>query len=363
MKKREFVRNLALSTAGITLMSALPGCSSSRQQGGLPLNWAWLTAREESDDEWNTIFTRLKKAKISGLHLRAPADIYRRIIPQAEKHGIDIHAWIITLNRAWDEEARKHPDWYTVSRNGDSCLDMRPYVDHYQWVCPSKEEVCQYVENEVLSLMQIKGLRGVHLDYIRYVDVILPVGLWKKYNLVQDREYPEFDFCYCDTCRKKFLAESGIDIRSLEDPTQSKEWRRYRWDSVTRFVNRLAERVRSDHPRKMLTAAVFPYPEISRMICRQDWAEWNLDAFFPMIYHSFYNEEIPWIGSAVARGVEDLKGRAPLYAGLFVPALPPDRLSEAVNVSMDNGAAGICWFNYESLSEEHHRVLREIAVR
>jgi uncharacterized lipoprotein YddW (UPF0748 family) len=363
VKKREFVKNLTLSTAGMALIATLPACTSSRKQGRLPRNWAWLTARDQSDDDWNTIFSRLKEANISGLHLRAPADTYRRIMPLARKHGIDIHAWIITLNRAWDDEARKHPEWYTVSRNGDSCLDVRPYVDHYQWVCPSREDVYRYVENEVLSLLEIKGLRGVHLDYIRYVDVILPVGLWKKYNLVQDREYPEFDFCYCDTCREKFLAESGIDIRTLEDPTLSEEWRRYRWDSVTRFVNRLAERVHGDYPRKMLTAAVFPYPEISRMICRQDWAQWNLDAFFPMIYHSFYNEEIPWIGSSVARGVEDLQGRAPLFAGLFVPALPPGKLSEAVTVSMENGAAGICWFNYESLSEEHHRVLREIAGR
>ena len=357
MKKREFIRNAALATAGIATMASIPGYSSITGRGKLPGKWAWIDEGNRSDKEWNEIFATLKKADIKGLHLRAGEEAYRRIIPLAGKCGIEIHAWIITLNRAWDKEARKHPEWYTISRKGDSCYDVHPYVDYYQWVCPSKEEVYVHVEKEVMSLMSVRGLRGVHLDYIRYSDVILPVGLWEKYNLVQDREYPEFDFCYCDTCREKFLEDSGIDIRTLEDPTASDEWRRYRWDSVTRFVNRLADRVHADSPGKMLTAAVFPYPELARMICRQDWAQWNLDAFFPMIYHTFYNEDIPWIGDAVARGVADLKGRAPLYAGLFVPSLPPEKIREAVDISLKNGAAGICWFQYASLTEEHYRVI------
>jgi uncharacterized lipoprotein YddW (UPF0748 family) len=359
MKKRDFIRTLTATAAGVTLYSALPGCSFLSQKSGLPSNWAWMTAGKQTDGEWKSVFKKLKEAGIKGMLLRATGEEYRRIIPIASKYGTEVHAWIITLNRAWDNEARQHPEWFTVSGKGESCFDVHPYVDYYQWVCPSKEEVYLHVEKEVMSLLEIRGLKGVHLDYIRYSDVILPVGLWKKYNLVQDKEYPEFDFCYCDTCRDRFLAETGIDIRTLTDPTASKEWREYRWNSVTRFVNRLAVRVHSDKPGKLLTAAVFPYPEISRMICRQDWAKWDLDAFFPMIYHSFYNEDTNWIGESVARGIDDLAARAPLYSGLFVPALPPDIIQEAIDVSMANGAAGICYFNFESLNEEHWKILEK----
>lgn len=361
MKKRDFIKTITASAAGVTLMTSFPGCSVFSGRDKMPGNWVWITAGKQTDAEWKDIFRKMSNAEIKGLLLRGSEEDHRRIIPIAGKFGIEVHAWIITLNRYWDDEAKRHPDWFTISGKGESCYSVHPYVDYYWWVCPSKEEVYKHVEKEVMSLLEIKGLKGVHLDYIRYSDVILPVGLWEKYNLVQDREYPEFDFCYCDTCREKFLSESGIDIRTLEDPTASSEWREYRWNSVTRFVNRLAGKVHSVKPGKLLTAAVFPYPEISRTICRQDWAKWDLDAFFPMIYQSFYKEDVAWIGTSVERGVTDLNGRAPLYSGLFVPALPPGEIKAAADISLKNGAAGVCYFNFNSLKEEHWKVLNMMA--
>ena len=358
MKKRDFIRALTATAAGVTMVTSFPGCSLLLQNDRLPAGWVWITAGNQTDPEWETVFKRLEETGIKGLLLRASEDQYRRIIPMASKHGLEVHAWIITLNRAWDSEAKKHPEWFTISGKGESCFDVHPYVDYYLWVCPSKDEVYSHVEKEVMSLLDIKGMKGVHLDYIRYSDVILPVGLWEKYGLIQDREYPEFDFCYCDTCREKFLSETGVDVRTLEDPAASTEWREYRWNSVTRFVNRLTNRVHSERPGKMLTAAVFPYPEIARAICRQDWAKWDLDAFFPMIYQSFYNEDTDWIGESVAKGIDDLEGRAPLISGLYVPALPPENIQEAMDISMANGASGICYFNYNSLNEEHWEIVK-----
>ncbi len=68
----------------------------------------------------------------------------------------------------------------------------------------------------------MNGLGSYHLDYIRYPDVILPVALWPKYNLVQDKEYPEFDFCYCDVCRDEFKNASGVDPKAIADPPSTR---------------------------------------------------------------------------------------------------------------------------------------------
>lgn len=358
MKQYQAGLRKLLLFAGAAIMAVLISCTGGKPNEGLPGKWIWMDAGDRSVKEWKTVMQNLDRADIRGIFLRGTADDYRLVIPLAGKRGIEVHAWIITLNRAWDEEAKKHPEWFTISRNGASCFDVHPYVDYYMWVCPSREDVYSHIEQEVMSLLEIEGLAGVHLDYVRYSDVILPVGLWEKYNLIQDTELPEFDFCYCDSCRARFMKETGIDIRELQDPAASTEWREYRWNSVTRLVNRLAEKVHTEKPGRMLTAAVFPYPEISRTICRQDWARWNLDAFFPMIYHSFYNESVQWIGTATAKGVADLAGKAPEFSGLFIPELTAPELTEAVEVSLSNGAAGYCLFNYESMKEEHWKVLR-----
>jgi uncharacterized lipoprotein YddW (UPF0748 family) len=256
------------------------------------------------------------------------------------------------LNRSGDREAReRHPDWFTVSRNGDSSLTRPPYVDYYQWLCPTRPAVRGYLEGVVAAVAREPGVDGVHFDYIRHSDVILPVALWPRYGLVQDREYPEFDFCYCDACREAFRRQSGTDPLDLPDPTADAAWRRFRWDGVTGLVRQIAAAGRA--AGKPVTAAVFPTPTIARRLVRQAWDEWGLDAVFPMAYHGFYNEPVPWIGEAVREGVAALPGTTPLYAGLYLPDLTPGDLGTAVGVAMAAGAAGVSVFEMDGLSDQH----------
>jgi hypothetical protein len=50
---------------------------------------------------------------------------------------------------SWDSIALQHQEWYMVSKGGKSCL-TRPYVDYYQWLCPTRKES----RNHVLSLVE-----------------------------------------------------------------------------------------------------------------------------------------------------------------------------------------------------------------
>ncbi|MCK5729909.1 MAG: hypothetical protein KAH68_02465, partial [Draconibacterium sp.] len=195
----------------------------------------------------------------------------------------------------------------------------------------------------VKSIVAKDYVDGVHLDYIRYCDVILPVSLWGKYDIEQTTELPEYDFCYCETCREKYKAKTGVDPLDLEFPDQSPSWRKFRYDRVNNVVNRLAEIVHEN--KKPITAAVFPTPEIARRIVRQDWTNWNLDGVCPMIYHGFYNEQVSWIGDAVEEGVHFLNGKFPLYAGLFLPDFKSQQeLEQGIKTAMANGAAGVSLF-------------------
>ena len=114
-----------------------------------------------------------------------------------------------------------------MSRNGDSSLEGPPYVGYYRWVCPTREPVRDYIRGLVDRVAADPRVDGVHLDYIRHCDVILPVGLWSTYDLVQDQEYAEFDFCYCDVCRPAFQELHGVDPRTPADAPGPGAWRRF----------------------------------------------------------------------------------------------------------------------------------------
>jgi len=88
-----------------------------------------------------------------------------------------------------------------------------------------------------------------------------------------DREYPQFDYCYCDQCVADFKNKTSIDIKSVEDPSQIGEWKQFRYDLITNLVNRLVTDIHNEH--KKITAAVFPGPSVAKKIVRQEWNKWN----------------------------------------------------------------------------------------
>ena len=88
-----------------------------------------------------------------------------------------------------------------------------------------------------------------------------------------------------------------------------------------------------------------------------------------MLYHSFYLEDIPWIGDGMREGVAalapgDMQGGpapgTPLNAGLYLPALDAVQLAEAVGTARDAGAAGVSLFEMGGLSDEHLAALRGV---
>jgi len=312
----------------------------------------WMGEGKNHSVEYLKIqFNKLKKAGVDGVMYQCSIDRYPDVIKTADRTGLEIHAWQVILNCRDEYVMENHKDWFTISGKGKSTLDNPPFVGYYKWLCPSNEQVQDYLIEKVSRLADIEGLRGIHLDYIRYSDVILPKGLWSKYNLVMDREYPEFDFCYCDVCISNFKDQTGIDPSKLKDPSINKEWRQYRYDSITNLVNKLADIVHQKDKR--LSAAVFPTPTIARTMVRQDWVNWNLDMVYPMVYHNFYEKDVSWIKDAVKEGINALNSKIPLISGLYIPKLDPDELVEAIDYSFENGAKGICLFGYEGMSEEN----------
>lgn len=312
----------------------------------------WTTANDKkSNDEYAREFEKYRVAGIDEILINTNTDpvLLERIVPIAKEKGLKVHAWIMTMNRPGDSIALEHPDWYAVNKEGKSCYDTRPYVGYYQWLCPTRKESRDHVLSLVEGLAKVKGIESVHLDYIRYSDIFLPISLLPKYNLKQDTELPEFDFCYCDACIAEFEDLHHKNPLESKNTSIDMEWKQFRLNKVRDIVNDAY--VIAHKYDKKLTAAVFPYPEMADHMVRQRWDKWTIDEVYPMIYHGFYNEEVDWIGFATKQGVDDVKGTGiQVNTGVYLPSFTTrDQLKQAIMMAKNNGAKGITFFDGPAL--------------
>ncbi len=337
--------------------------------------YAWTSGPgDKSNEELLLEFENWKNKGIDGLLYNAGHDkaVYARVAPLAQQAGLEFHSWIPTLLQS--KEGLVDTSLYAVNRRGESTWSNPPYVGYYKFLCPNQPEVYTFLEGLYGKVAEVPEVDGIHLDYIRFPDVILARGLWEKYGLVMDKEYPQFDYCYCDKCVSDFEEQSGINILEAEDPSQVEEWKQFRYDLITDLVNHLSEHVHSKG--KSISAAVFPGPHsVARRIVRQEWDQWNLDAYYPMNYNDFYLEGVDWIGEVSREAVELTGGKAPVFSGLFICPNPekkdemadpenhgliPSEIPDAVRASVANGAAGICLFTPGRMTPEGWEALQEV---
>ena len=304
-------------------------------------NWTWVRIdKNKSIEEYATYFRLMKECGISGVLFESYEEPVYKACQEA---GLEAHYWRWTMNRS--EVLQTHPEWFAVNRRGESSFDQPAYVDYYRFLCPYREGVADYLAEDYVRISRLPHVDGVHLDYVRFPDVILPVGLWKNYGIEQTSEHPEYDYCYCDVCRARYKELTGTDPLDLQYPMQSQSWINFRFDGITAVVDRITRAVKARGGK--ISAAVFPGPTMAKAMVRQDWANWHLDAYFPMIYNGFYNEGPAWIGRSVKESVQAVNGRAKIYAGLYLPDLQDD-FEAALDAAFDNGASGVSLFDSPS---------------
>ena len=301
-------------------------------------NWMWMRLKaDKSSADYTKEFKLMKDCGISGVMFEGYDE---RIYKLCKEAGLEAHYWKWTMNRK--EVRETHPEWFAVNRKGESGYDKPAYVDYYRFLCPNHEGVAEYLAQDYVKISKLPYVDGVHLDYARFPDVILPVSLWKNYGIEQTKEMPEYDYCYCDVCRAKFKEMTGVDPLDLKFPMQSQSWVNFRLDGITRVIDTITKTAKANGIR--ISSAVFPGPSMAKSMVRQDWGNWHLDAYFPMIYNGFYYEGSEWIGRSVKESVQTINGKAKIYAGLFFPDIKDD-FEGALDAAFDNGASGVSFFD------------------
>ncbi|MCI1247031.1 MAG: family 10 glycosylhydrolase [Prevotella sp.] len=319
-------------------------------------------------------FEKWKEHGVVGVCINVGFDVdkARMAAKAAHEEGLVFHAWIPTMLQQGLDST-----WYTVNRLGQSAYDHPAYVPYYKTLDPRNPNVQKYLIKKFCEIAAIPDVDYVQLDYIRYADAILAKALWPKYGLIENGEWPAADYCYCDSCVAAYKRLTGIDIRKVSDPSKIKSWAQFRCDAITHLVNLIADSVHA--MGKKVSVDVFPGP-YSRAVwmVRQEWNKWNVDACFPMNYNDFYLEPPSWVVKVTREEVKSMKGRAPVYSGLFICkdwqdkssgkdpetlGLSPDELADVVRKIKKTGAGGICLFTPGSMTDAHWTVLDQLIKR
>jgi uncharacterized lipoprotein YddW (UPF0748 family) len=364
LNKRDFLKAIGGATIG-AWAGRTTGGQTARHR-----HFVWMRpSLSKTPADWAREFDLMRAAGVHGIipeiyngrqaffasrRLPVRAPWLERVLPIAAQAGLEVHGWMWCMPCSIDRIVRDHPDWYNVNARGESAWDKPAYVDYYKFLDPARPEVREFIRDTVRELAAIPGLTGIHLDYIRHPDAILPSGLWSKYGIVQDRVHPQYDYGYTEYSRRAFKAKAGIDPIEMRDPESNHAWLQYRLDSVVELVNgHLAPAARA--AGKRISAAVFPGPSLARTMVRQDWGRFDLDAFFPMLYHTFYEAGPEFVGRYTTEAVRAVS--RPVYSGLFVAPLDAEAFTTTVRTALASGASGVSIFDAGAMSAERWALL------
>ncbi len=319
----------------------------------VPRFWVWSQAYHKwSTAHWQNTLQKLANAGITGLLLHGDTADIHRVAMMAACFGIQTHVWYVTMNNA-----QAPSQWLSVNELGQSLADHKAYVNHYKFMCPALPEVRQHLLRKMQELESIKGISGIHFDYIRYVDVILPKKLQPKYHLKQKEIMPVFDYGYHPYMRSIYKKKYGVDPLELPDPLHDTSWLSFRLKVLDTTVVQLRNQI--EKAGFITSAAVFPTPEMSRRMVRQDWDQWHLNYYFPMAYHNFYGKKYAWLKNISNIDKKAVGKQSKVFTGLFVPALKKGkRLTKAMHAAMIGGADGVAFFNLRALNDH---LLRQVA--
>lgn len=283
---------------------------------------------------------------------------------EAEKRGIEVHAWVQDFYVGIDETTplvRFHPDWMLRDQNGQIRHKTEGQsVGGYLFLDPANLEVQDYLVafyDELLT--KVPQIKGLNLDYIRY-----PVSRFEDGT----------DTGYTPIAMETFSKQRGLTL-SIENPradlnAQIRDrglldaWTQYRADNITGFVGRVRAMVNSRHKGVLLSTAVFPEVEQTYILKKQDIRTWlgngYIDIITPMVY--FYDAE------RIASAVRDIREIAPhtyCYTGLYTTYhnQSVSELAAHIRASDGAGADGFVLFDsaktFFDSAENYGSYLRE----
>lgn len=297
-------------------------------------------------------------------------DALEILIAEAHRRGLRVHAWVNVLSLAKNRSApivtaigRRA---VSVDQQGRSVLDYpdlevpQPDRKYYRmgtpavWLDPAAPGVRERLVATFEELVtRYPGLDGLHMDYIRYPDV-LPFTPGARFGV-------GLSFGYGEASRARFLRETGLKApfgKSLQNANAWDVWRR---EQVDRVVSDIASMGRRRKPGIEISAAVISDRERAYLADFQNWVGWldagSLDFAVPMLYTKD--------DARLEYGVESYEGlargrRMMVGLGSWLFASNPERALGQLRRLEASPTLGSALFSWDSI-RDHPKLLQALS--
>lgn len=177
-------------------------------------------------------------------------DFVGDIINECKKRGIDVSLYYSIVFSNWAIET--HPEWEAKKSNGEPIYGLNN--PRYRIACLNNEEYRQFTKDQVQELCKAYDFKGIWYD----------MTFWPG-------------ICYCDSCKKRYKAETGKEIPLVVD-WRDKEWiafQRKREEWLNEFAAFTTKAVKDIKPDVTVTHQ-----------CASYLAGWSLGANIDFSYHT-----------------------------------------------------------------------------
>jgi uncharacterized lipoprotein YddW (UPF0748 family) len=298
--------------------------------GAYPGDWE-RTARELAEAGFNMVVPNLLWAG----RAHYPSDVLPRsktyeehgdqiaqCLAACKRHGIEVHVWKVNHNLSGAPQA------FVEKLRREGRLQKSNGGQEQKWLCPSHPENFKLELESMLEVARKYDVDGLHFDYIRY---------------------PNRSHCYCDGCRQRFEAETGIKVsdwpRDCHSGKLHDAYHDWRCRQITRLVGAVHREAKSIKPKIKISAAVFgAYPDCRESV-GQDWVAWVKAGYLDFICPMDYTQSDPQFIGLVTNQLRLVGGRIPVYPGIGAWRLPPDRVVGQIHHARSLGAPGFTVFN------------------
>jgi uncharacterized lipoprotein YddW (UPF0748 family) len=286
-------------------------------------------------------------APYRALRESAGADTLAQLITQAHEEDLRVHAWVNVLSLASNRDDR----W------GRSLLDY-PGLDvpppdrrYYRmgtpavWLDPAAPGVADRLVATFAELLtRYPELDGLHLDYIRYPDV-LPFVPGSRFGV-------GLDFGYGPATRARFRAETGLEAPFGDSLANANAWDAWRRDQLTALVVALRSAARTVLDDIELSAAVWSWADRAYLSQGQDWRRWLEDGLLEFAVPMAYTPDDRMLRYQ-AESYAGLAGADRIWVGLgtWLFAKRPERALEQIRIARAAGAAGDALFSWDAIAD------------